>query len=277
MSLFRLLQMLVSLVLAHRRHKRSMDQLRASSTGTKAINEILTAYSAGDYSRALEIAESLKDKPQLTAEHLFFSGTMLMCLGRLDEAERRLRRNLTMARQDKVIALSYSSLGELLLEKQQYDEALECFETSLRYWPDHGSAHRNVAEVWLRRGTDPAAALKWAELAVKEDRNCDNPAASPDVQRAHDINLGENLATLAWAVAVHSHDRDQVDRLVAEATPLVRTAVNPNARTQYYCGRAYHALGDSAKSAQHFEEAARIDVHGMWGRAARNMCDGVFA
>jgi hypothetical protein len=37
----------------------------------------------------------------------------------------------------------------------------------------------------------------------------------------------------------------------------------------YQSGRAYSELGDLQTSAQHYAEAARIDLQGHWGRAAR--------
>jgi len=83
---------------------------------------------------------------------------------------------------------------------------------------------------------------------------------------------------LAWAVAESSRDRTEVDRLVSEAVPMIETAHLSSgngaaqpviAQVHYYCGRAYAALGDPVKGSQHFEEAARQDPKGKWGRHAR--------
>jgi len=84
------------------------------------------------------------------------------------------------------------------------------------------------------------------------------------------LNLSENLATLAWATAVVSHDQEQVDRLVSEAADLVRGgSVQTVAQVHYHCGQAYTALNNFLKSEQHFEEASRVDPNGLWGRTAR--------
>jgi tetratricopeptide (TPR) repeat protein len=246
------------------------------------IDEFLALYRRGDFEAALQALEGLRKEP---IPYSSLRAGVLMQLGDLDEAEKLLRQSIALAeqrapavrgrglgtgpaelkRQMKLSALRWETLGELHLERQRYDEAIRCFETSLRDWPDRGSSHRVIAETWLRRGDSPSEALKWAKLAVEEDR-----AAEAMSQLVGDTNLAEDLATLAWAVAVASHDGAEVDRLVAEAVSLVgNLAVTSSAQVQYQSGLAYAALGDSGRSAQHFKEAARIDQRGRWGRAAR--------
>ena len=270
MSIWRLLKMLVSLVFLHRRHRKAMDQFRTSTLKMNSIDAVLAAYREGDYQGALSAAESMKGNPKLLGAYLFFTGTMLMHLGRLREAEHRLRLNVGAPQETKTLAIGYSSLGQLLLELQRYDEAMECFETSLRHWPDRGSSHRDIAETWLRRG-NPSAAVEWAQRAVNEDRGRMDPEASAKLQEVCNLNLGEDLATLAWAVAADSRDRAKVENLAGEAVTLVHSAVSPRAMVHYHLGQAYRALGDSATSAEHFAEAARADPNGLWGRSARAM------
>jgi hypothetical protein len=134
----------------------------------------------------------------------------------------------------------------------------------LQEWPGHGSTHRAIAETWLRRGNDPTEALKWARLAVEED------SALMSIPEDRHIDLGEDLATLAWAVAVTSQDRAEVDRLVGEAVSVVGSqVVTSAAMIEYHSGLAYAALGDQGRSLEHLNGAARIDKGGRWGRAAR--------
>jgi tetratricopeptide (TPR) repeat protein len=277
MSLWQLIKMLGAILSGRRRYKKSMNQLRTSTLHMDTIKAILDAYRKGDYAGALRAAEALKGNPALAASHFFFSGIMLMNLGRLQEAEQYLRRHLTVATDEKKTALAYSSLGHLLLEMQRYDEALECFETSLRHWPNRGSSHRDIAEASLRRGGHTSEAVKSAQLAVKEDRSKDNLAGSPEAQEVYNTNLAEDLSTLAWAIAEDSRERAQVDRLVDEAVTLLGPGTSPAAQVHCHSGRAYLALSDSRKSEHHFEEAARIDPNGLWGRSARAMMDRVNA
>lgn len=267
MTIWRLILMIVS---AYFTHRKGMKQLRTARLHHTAIDGILTAYRNGDYQSALHIAESMKGDPTLADSYFFFTGTMMMNLGRFQEAERRLRQNLTVVPDEKRRALAHSSLGQLLLELQRYDEALECFHTSLQYWPDRGSSHRDLAEACLRKGGH-ADAVKWARLAVQEDRDQLETSNSPALEDVANINLAEDLSTLAWAVAADSGDSAQVDRLVNEAESLSFTAASPKAQVQCHAGRAYLALGDSVRSEHHFSEAARIDPNGLWGRAGQAM------
>jgi tetratricopeptide (TPR) repeat protein len=262
-----------------------------------AMDVVLAAYRRGDYEIALQASERLRRAGKHTREYCFFRGTMLFQLGKLDEAERWLRESIVLSTRDRMsasskahrevaikqAALASSALGQLHLEKSQYDDATCCFEASLKNWPGQGSAHRELAEAWLRRGQRSAEALKWARLAVEADRK-----APLDSEEVNNINLSEDLATLAWAVATASPESDsaraEVDRLIGEAVPLIggtmisvtatgaagSRAVPPAALVHYQAGLAYAALGDQDQSAHYLAEAGRIDPTGRWGRAARS-------
>jgi tetratricopeptide (TPR) repeat protein len=162
-------------------------------------------------------------------------------------------------------ALAYSSHGQVLVELERCEEALKCFETSRQCDPNRGGADRDTAHAWLIRGK-PEQALNWAKSALEKER------ASTGDKESRELNLRESLATLAWAVASTRGDREEVDRLAAEAIPPPETrAPSSCAEVHIHLGKAYAALGDSAKSEWHFEEAARIDPKGLWGRAARSL------
>jgi len=257
--------------------------LRRQRRKVDAIESVMGPYRQGDYEAALQATESLQESDVSTRTCDSFRGEMLMQLGHLDEAEAWLQECVALGRESetldrrrggiagfenqiKLSALHNQTLGTLRLEQLRYDEAMKCFEASLRDWPNHASCHREIAEAMLRRGDSPAEAVKCAKLAVEEER-----AAKVESQSVHDINMSEDLATLAWAVAVASHDAEQVDRLVAEALPLgLEHQVVPSfAQVHFHAGLAYAALGSTEQSAQHLQEAARIDPKGRRGRAAR--------
>jgi tetratricopeptide (TPR) repeat protein len=244
----------------------------------------LAAYRKGDYATALKTTEQIQETGNIRS-YLNLRGGVLMQLGQLDEAERLLTQAVAMAplsesrvqgrgirggiaalgKEIRLSALHRSCLGALYIERGRYKEAMECFEASLRDWPGHGPFHARMAEVCLRRGDAPAEALKWATLAVEEDRT--GKAVS---QETHGMNLSESLGTLAWATAVASKDRAQVDRVVDEAIKLAaRCSVPTSAQVHFESGLAYTALDDRERGRQYWEEAARIDPQGRWGRAAR--------
>jgi tetratricopeptide (TPR) repeat protein len=246
-------------------YRRAMGELRKALAQQTLIEAVLNPFRAGDYESALEAAESIKAASGECHEYCFYRGTLLMYLSRFEESEKWLRKLVAIPQSDnKLSALGWSTLGALYLAQRRLDEAMDCFEQALTAWPERGSAYRDIAEVWLRRGDSPSEALKNATIAVEKDRTRDHGA-----KEVHDLNLGENLATLAWATAVVSRDQKQVDQLVTEAADLVRGG------SVQTVAQAHSALNNLSKSAQHFDEAARIDPKGLWGRAARAAAAGV--
>ena len=278
MTLWELFGTLVDILRGRRRYKESMRQIRTAGQHMEVIQAVIAAYRQGDYEAALQAVAPLRDAKDvsLATSYSFYRGTMLMNLGRLEEAEQSFRRNLAIAQDEKRRALAYSSLGRLLLEMQRYEEAAECFQASLREWPGRGAPHRGLAEVCLRQRREFSEAARWAALAVDEERSRMSPSDSAEVRNTYNINLAENLATLAWAVASESGNRAEVDRIVEEAVSLSSRGdtVTSAAMVHYQSAQAYLAIGEAGESGKHFSEAARIDPKGISGRAARAMTTG---
>ncbi|HWX94680.1 MAG TPA: tetratricopeptide repeat protein [Terriglobales bacterium] len=242
---------------------------RMIARGTKTINAldaVTASYRAGDYQTALQQAEGLKRGFSKTPEYCFFRGSMLHQLGKFSEAEASLREGLTLESDSRSKALVSNTLGAVLMDMERYPEAIACFEDSIGAWPDRGTGHREVAEVWLRQGRELPESLARARRAVEIDRA--SPALSAET---HDLRVGEDLALLAWAEAANSSDA-QVDSLLAEAFPLCAHAAKMvQAQQHYYAGRAYSALQLLEKAAEHFLQARTVDPQGQFGRLAAAM------
>ena len=231
----------------------------------RVMNGALTAYREGDYQSALEKAEGLKDDLSKTAEYCFFHGSMLHHLGRFDEAEASLREGLPLEEDPRKKALVFNTLASVLMAQQRFPEAIAFYESAGRAWPERGSNHRGIAEVWLRQGRELTQALEHAQLAVKIDRQ-----AGGMQKDTLDTRLGEDLGVLAWAVAATSGDASAVETILAEAFPLCGTKTKPIlAELHYHAGRAYGALEMRDKSQEHFQQAAANDPHGIFGNLAR--------
>ena len=254
---------------AHKGHRQIARGIRTIST----INAIMAAYRKGDYETGLQRAEALKDpfKPLLkTAEYCFFRGTLLHHLARLDEAEASLREGLPLEEDPRQRALVHSTLATVLMDAGRYPEAIAFFENSSTAWPDRGSSHRGIAEVWLRQGRELAEALAQARQAVDIDR-----AASGMKKEALDSRLGEDLATLAWAVAANATAVfagvdpgavNEVEKILAESFQLCGTKTRPVlAQIHYQAGKAYEALKMFEKAREHFHLAAEADPRGVMG------------
>jgi tetratricopeptide (TPR) repeat protein len=263
----RYLRLLWTLITGAFGNQKSIAKLRHGMATLNAIDAEMEPYRRGDYEAALVAAEGFRQDGEVTASYCLYRGTCLAHLGRLPEAEVWLRRNIEMRKEDEKrhLAIGCTTLGHLMLQAGRYAEAIECFETSLRHFPGRSSGYRSMAEAHLLCGGDPAEALRWSRLGI-EQANGDQEI-SPGLRK---MNLGEGLATLAWASAATTCDAAEVARLVAEAVSSVGTSsVSSTAQVHYHSGRAYEVLGDPMNSAKLYQEAARLDLQGEWGRAAR--------
>jgi tetratricopeptide (TPR) repeat protein len=259
MSLFELLVKSVKLYFQHRRLSRKLR----SKPSPAAHEAIMESYKRGDYEAALKSATAVDDD--------FFKGSTLLQLGRLEQARKCLEQAINGQAHAQLAAIAHVELGHLLLHQENYDRALNEFLLAQRLWPERAATHRDIAEVWLCRGEKVQEALQHARLAVEKERA--DPGLSPEIKK---INLSENLATLAWAVAVHSGDAAEVPILTAEAIGLCDgSPVSSIAQMYYQCAMAAAAIGNSAQSEQYFQRASEVDPHGIWGRTAQGMIAGV--
>jgi len=237
----------------------------------RAIAAQHEAYRNGDYEAQLEVAEALKRSAH--PAHLYFRGRALLELGRMDEAEACLRQSSIEEYDGHCIALYKDELGQVLVEQQRYDEAIACFESGIPHWPQRGGCHRGVAATLLRQGGKGPESLGRARQAVEIDEHYSKvPAGVHDlhVSEARAWNLGESLATLAWAEAVNSGNAAEVERLLARAFTLCpEDAVPVRAKVHYHAGRVYASLGKREESTGQFERAARIDPKGIYGRLGK--------
>ena len=263
----RILLRLFSLIASVLGNKELAADLRFRSTMLKTLGEVMGPYRRGDYEAALKAAESFRRDGEVTRNYCYYRGSMLEHLGRLEEAEVWLRRHIDMCEKEgkkRFLAIGFGHLGSLLLEAGRYQEAQEFFETSRVHFPGRSAGYRGMAELYLRRGDAPAEAVRWAKLAIERER------ADPTSAELNRLNLGEILATLAWATAADSHSGPEVTRLAKEALVHVGSScVESTALVHYQSGRAFAELGDTERARECYREAARIDPQGKWGRAAK--------
>jgi len=231
--------------------------LKSAAGNGKGAEEasIMEAYRKGDYWTA-----------RLHAVDPPFIASMLLQVGQVEQAAQIFQKLLDTKTEPKTAAVANSDLAQAFLELRQYDRALQCLRTAQILWQERGSTDRMIAELWLRRGSNSAEALRAAQRAVEKERA--GEGLPPEGKNA---NLCEALATLAWATAVESLDA-AVDYLLPEAVSLSGTnPVCATSRMHLHFGHAYAALGNMAKTMKHYEEAARLDPNGLSGRAAAEL------
>ena len=259
----RFLQLLWRLVGVFIHYRRAMKNLRACRASGPP-DPTLEAFRRGDYQTALQGGIASGDA--------YFQGAMRMQLGQYGEAEELLKQARAAQTEPKLAALANVTLGDLYVAQRRYEEAMKCFNAALSAWSGRGSTHRSVAELWLRRGDNPAEALRWARLAVEKERT-----ESGVTEETKAINLAEDQATLAWAIAVNSRNAAEVKRIDSEIAMPARTPVSSLAQIHCHLGAAYTILGDSTQSTGHFEYAAKTDPNGLWGRTAQSMMSAAHA
>ncbi|HEY1220756.1 MAG TPA: hypothetical protein VGF03_17575 [Bryobacteraceae bacterium] len=235
----------------------------------RVLRAQLAAYRRGDYREQLKIVEGFRTKKSEPPHYLFFHGSACFQLGRLEEAERALRRSLSMETNAALRTLCRDELGLLLMEQGRWDEAAACFRTCMVEAPNRGGGHRAMAELLLRHGEQYAAALHEARAAVAADRS-KKAGHGKLAKEDYAYNLSESLAFLAWALARNSADPDEVKSALNEAFALCGETAKPILARLHFCaGNACAVLGNTAESSRHFERATEVDPHGNYGRLAR--------
>lgn len=246
------------------------------------ISAVTDLYRKGDFEAALQATEGLNVQGK-EANYLYYRGDTLRELGRLDEAEEVLKRAVAVSEQEqmevhgrtirdgvlrmkqlvRLFAFANQSLAGVYLLQGRYDDAIKALEVSLRERPNRGSAQRQLGEVYLRMGKT-AEALEWCQRAVETER-----AGPIESRELHEMHLAEELATLAWAVAVARSDQSQVEKLVTEADQLAaHKPVMFFGRVNLHVGFAYEALGNPQEAIRRLTAAASSDTHGAAGRLA---------
>jgi tetratricopeptide (TPR) repeat protein len=237
----------------------------------RLVNAVTAEYRVGDYEAALEKAERLKDGDRITAEYCFMTGSLLHQLGRLTEAEDRLRKGVPMEEDNRQKALVYNTLATVLMDQQRYPEAIAFFENAGRSWPERGANHRGIAEVWLRQRRELSESLDHARQAVDIDRG-----ATGLKQEALDSRLGEDFAVLSWALAENSGSRAEVESHISEALRLCDKKTKATlAEVHYHVGRAYGALDAKQEASEHICRAMDLDCNGLWGKMAREFIENL--
>ncbi len=235
----------------------------------RLLREQLAAHRSGDYEAQLKIIEGFRVNGSEPANYLFFKGSALRELGRLEEAKEALRCSLALETNPALRVLCRSQIGRALMEQERWEDAAACFRDCVAQSPKRGGGQRALAELLLRRGREPHAALDAARVAVALDR-------AQEVHRRwlsqelHDYNLAESLAVFAWALAANHGAPADVQSSLAEAFALCGETNHPTlAGLHFFAAHACALLGDPAAATRHFQAAVETDPHGNYGRLSQ--------
>ena len=277
MIYFRLLRLAWTIVSKIINHKKESDEIKKSLNAEELrknpykdrnlpLENVIGAFKRGFYEAALGATEKLMEDDNPTAEYCFYRGEILLQMGKVKDGERMFRQCLEMQPEASLATQAQRSLGNLMLALGRCDEALENYRLVLQHAPKNAIVHRAMAEANLVKG-ETTEALRLAQLAVDMQH-----AENIHTRNLHSRFLGEELATLAWALAANEGSAEKTEELVNEAVATVGLDfVCSTAQVHTHAGAAYAALGQTEKSAYHLGKAATIDINGLWGRRAKAM------
>lgn len=237
---------------------------------SRILRDQLAAYRRGDYHEQLRVIEGFRIRGSQPKTYFFFRGSACYQLGRLEEAELALRRSLSGEKNAKLRTVARNQLGKVLMEQGRWDDAADCFRECISENSRRGSGHCALAELLLRHGRQPEAALDAARHAVTNDR-AESKGSGGLSKLSHDINLSESLAIYAWALARSGASQSEVDTALNEAFQLCGESTKPTLAKLHFCAGYTHAnLRNIAESRRHFQRAAEIDPLGNYGRLAES-------
>jgi tetratricopeptide (TPR) repeat protein len=201
----------------------------------------------------------------------YLRGDVLTDAGRYDEAERLLRQTIDcrgLSDQPGVsqvdLYLALEDLGNVLLDTGRFEEAQRCFERGAAgIFPNRSRWAKGMAEVLLRQGLDPQAALADAEASLNSYRGGSERISN----RAR---LGGILATRAWALAACGREAEARKAIDAALKSPARKTKGPLAQVHYKAGMSLLALRDRGGARGHFARGAKLDPAGRWGRLCAN-------
>lgn len=231
----------------------------------RTLRRQLAAYGRGDYLGQLQAIEGFRVRGSEPGHYLFFRGSALYHLGRLEEAEQALRRSLAGESYRPLKTCCRDELGHVLMALGRWDEAEGCIQECIRESPERGTSYRSMAELILRRGSGQA--LDAAQEGVARDRAA-KTGPGKLAKEDYETNLSESLAVLAWALARSGADSNKVEAAVQESFAAGATAKPVLGEIHYFAGRAFEELRNGERSRNQFRVAAEVDPLGVYGRLA---------
>jgi tetratricopeptide (TPR) repeat protein len=142
------------------KYRQAFPEIVLSNQGTRLAKE-------GDFKGAEQIyleAERLAPKRAEIHNNL---GHIYLKLGRLDQAETRLKRAIHLSSH---LAAAYVNLADLYLMRQDHDRALDACKKAIRLKTDSPETYSNAATIYLMRGELNEAELHFrGALALDSD------------------------------------------------------------------------------------------------------------
>jgi TolB-like protein/Tfp pilus assembly protein PilF len=145
--------------------RRAIELDETSSEGHSALAMLLLFYfklapSEAEFRRAIEL------NPNYATAHHWFGNSLLVTLGRFDEAVKEGERAVEL---DPLSIIINADLGSTLMIARRYDEAIAQLRRTLALDGNFGYAHWNLGEALYLKGDVPAAISEYEKAAALDD------------------------------------------------------------------------------------------------------------
>jgi TolB-like protein/Tfp pilus assembly protein PilF len=150
-----------AMVAAHRAIK--LDETSAeghSALGMLVLFDFKFEESEEEFRRAIEL------NPNYATAHHWFGNSLLVTLGRFDEAIKEGERAVEL---DPLSLIINADLGSTLMIARRYDEAIAQLRRTLALDGNFGYAHWNLGEALYLKGDIPAAISEYEKAAALDD------------------------------------------------------------------------------------------------------------
>jgi tetratricopeptide (TPR) repeat protein len=219
-----------------------------------------------DYDRALSRAQTAAKLIPFQFGNVLFGpeqGRILLTAAHYDEAEAALYAALEKGQEAGTAGnVQYECLdllGQVMLEQERFDEAIQCLEGAIDIRPDQSAAYDSLAGVYLWMGDQPGQALELTKqaLTLYKPRRLFGRVAAPAM-----------WMNRAWALA--QLRRDKANEAYDRAFALMKSESKP-ALADLHCraGAVCYGQGDMDTATHHFEQAIQLDPTGRAGQLAR--------
>jgi serine/threonine-protein kinase len=210
--------------LAAARHAVALDDTSAeghTALGMLMVFDFKFKESEAEFRRAIEL------NPNYATAHHWFGNSLLVTLGRFDEAVKESKRGVEL---DPLSLIINADLGSTLMIARRYDEAIAQLRRTLQLDSNFAYAHWNLGEALDLKGDLPAAIGEYEKAAALDD--------DPEI-----------MALLGRAYA-RSGNREKALEQLAGLQQRAKTQYVRN----YLFSFLYAALGDKATAIDYLEK-----------------------
>ncbi len=260
--------------------KASIRTLHLQQPHGATVYQILSEALEGEgrLAEAYEITEEAKSRKLGTLATEFTQASVLMKMGRYDDALRAIDRCLAgewiPGQQGDYSVYTYKRYvlrGQILTVLKRFEEALEMFEMALNVNPDCAAASYSVATVHEQMGNHAAARAEFQVLMARPGlqtlalhgagRCCLALGKTRDALKLYERAWRDEPANLdAWVGWVNAAETVGDSSLVLAAFESYAKEREPNAELLINWGRALEESGDQEKALNCYSEAIKRDA-----------------